>query len=278
MELNNDADRLTPRKILGDRLRLMREDAGLTLRDLKDEVGFPDSYLSRMETGKQLPSEKMAEALDRYFNTKGLFSQLLKLAHDSVVPGYGLDFLAKEPSAERIQVFASSVIPGLLQSEEYAYELLRRSLPGKSEETLRDLVSLRIDRQGIFNREKPPFYWAIIDEAALKRKIGGAKRMAEQLHHLLQALRHPHVTMQVLPFSEGAHPMLGGSLTLLTLLKGETIAYVESFDSGELVESTKKVIEHTQRFDVARSLALPEEKSTDLIRQYLEEYENEDNS
>lgn len=117
-----------------------------------------------------------------------------------------------------------------------------------------------------------------MDEAALKRPMKSATLMAAQLRHLLQVTESRHLTAQVLPFSEGAHPMLGGCLSLLTLRDSGTPAFVESFKSGETVELPKRVVELTQGFDVARSLALPEDRSLDLIRTYLGEYEDEHDS
>jgi hypothetical protein len=87
-----------------------------------------------------------------------------------------------------------------------------------------------------------------------------------------------YVSVQVLPFAQGAHPLLGGSLSLLTLRNGATIGYAESFDSGEQAESPGRVLHLTQRFDIARAKALPESESLDLIRRYLREYADDDDS
>ncbi|MCL7378746.1 helix-turn-helix transcriptional regulator [Streptomyces sp. 35G-GA-8] len=279
MELNNESDKLTPRLRLGKRVRRLRERKGLSIRQLSEQVGgYSHSYLGRVELGDQLPSEALVKSLDKFFDTDGVLADMLEMAHDSSIPDYGRVVVTKEVEAERIQVFTSSLIPGLLQTEEYARELFRTSLPGSSEGRVNDLVAVRMGRKGIFDRAEPLLYWAIIDEAALKRPMKGAKLMSRQLNHLLKAAERFHSTIQVLPFSEGAHPMLGGCLTLLTLRDGGMMAFVESFKSGETVELPKRLIELTQCFDVARSLALPEDKSLNLIRRYLREYENEDDS
>jgi transcriptional regulator with XRE-family HTH domain len=277
MELDNEESRLSPRERLGRRLRRLREGKGLSLRKLSDLVGgYPHSYLGRVELGQQLPSEALITALEEFYGTDGMLMELLELAHDSTVADYSQEIIAKQREAARIQVFTSSLIPGLLQTEEYARALFRRSLPNATEDRLSELVTTRIRRQRILDGPEAPLYWAIIDETALRRTVGGPKRMVTQIHHLLRAVKRPNVTAQVLPFSEGAHPMMGGGLTLLTLRNGGTMAFVESFKSGEKVTLPKRVVELTQLFDVARSLALPEEKSLDLIRAYLREYEHED--
>ncbi|MFJ8489535.1 DUF5753 domain-containing protein [Streptomyces sp. NPDC094038] len=279
MELNSEDAKLTPRVRLGRRLRRLRERKGLSLRQLSERVGgYSHSYLGRVELGEQLPSEGLVNTLDEFFDTDGVLAELLELAHDTLIPDYSKKAVNKEPEAERIQVFTSSLIPGLLQTPEYAQAAFRRSLLAESEEQISERVAVRVKRQRILERKEPPYYWVIIDESALKRPIGGMHCMSAQIRHLLRLSDRPRVTMQVLPFDRGAHPMLGGSLTLHTLPDGATIAVVESFDSGEPVEVPRRVLELTQRFDMARSLALTDDESIDLIRKYLKEYEVEDTS
>ncbi|MEU4683332.1 DUF5753 domain-containing protein [Streptomyces xinghaiensis] len=276
MELNNESEQLTPRVRLGRRLRRMRERKELSLRQLSEQVGgYSHSYLGRVELGEQLPSEALVNSLDGYFDTDGVLGDLLEIAHASVIADYSRTVVSKEPEAERIQVFTSSLVPGLLQTEEYARELFRRSLPGESEENRNARVTVRLRRQRILHQETPPYYWSIMDEAAIRRPVGDAGRMSAQLRHLLNMAHRPRITVQILPFAEGAHPMLGGGLTLMTLKEGRTIALVESFDSGEAVESPRRVVDLTGRFDLARSLALAEDASIDLISDYLKEYEDD---
>ncbi|WP_327325605.1 helix-turn-helix transcriptional regulator [Streptomyces sp. NBC_01210] len=283
MELTNeDDDRPTPRTVLGRRLRRQREKAELSQRALADRVGYPHTYISRVERGEQLPSLALADDLDTFFTSDftsdGLFTDLLAVAQDSSIADYSRTVVSREAKAGRIQVFSSSLVPGLLQTEEYAYALIRESLPGESEEVVDERVAARMRRKSVFDKEEKPFYWAILDEAALKRPIGGVKCMSHQIHHLLEAVRNPHLSIQVLPFAQGEHPMLGGTLILLTLGTGATIGYVESFATGEQVESPRRVLELTQRFDVARSKALPKSESLDLMHSHLKEYENDDDS
>jgi transcriptional regulator with XRE-family HTH domain len=278
MELHDDEGKATPRTMLGRRLRRLREGAGLSLRALAEQVGYPHTYISRVERGEQLPSLALAAALDTHFGTDGLFADLLEMAQDASIPDYGRMILGSEEKATRIQIFTSSLIPGLLQTEEYARALFRASLPGESEEKLSERVETRMRRKRVLSKDNPPFYWAIMDEAALKRPIGGSKCMRDQIAYMLEVSASSHITTQVLPFTQGEHPMLGGSLSLLTRQNGTTIGYVESFASGEPVESQPRIVELTQRFDVARSMALPEQESLDLIHAYLREHEDDDDS
>ncbi|MGW2256792.1 DUF5753 domain-containing protein [Streptomyces sp. NPDC001780] len=279
MELNNEGGKLTPRVRLAMRLRRLRERKGLSLRQLSERVGgYSHSYLGRVELGSQLPSEALVNMLDDFFDTDGVLAELLEMAHDSVIADYSRKIVNKEPEAERIQVFTSSLVPGLLQTPSYAHALFRRSLPDESEEEVHDRVTVRMRRQRIFHGEDPPYYWAIMDEAALRRPVGGAACMVEQLERLLRAADRPRTTVQVLPFARGAHPMLGGGLTLMTLKDGATVALVESFDSGEGADSPKRVVQLTDRFDLARSMALTDDESIELVRRYLKGYEDDDDS
>ncbi|MFE9294746.1 DUF5753 domain-containing protein [Streptomyces niveus] len=276
MELNSESGKVTPRVRLGKRLRRLRERKGLSLRQLSEQVGgYSHSYLGRVELGEQLPSEALVDSLDEFFDTDGVLGELLELAHESVISDYSRTFVSKESLAERIQVFTSSHVPGLLQTEDYARELFRKALPGESEGKLSERVAARIRRQRIFEREVALPYWAIMDEAALKRPLRDSQCMVEQLGHIAQFAMRPRIVIQVIPFAKGGHPMLGGSLTLMTLKEGGTMALVESFDSGVAVESTRRVVELTERFDLARSLALTGDDSLDLVRRYLKGYEDE---
>lgn len=280
MEVNpvDENGRTTPRVMLQRRLRRSRERAGLSVRALAEKVDYPYGYLSRVENGKQLPSDALAEALDTFFDTDGLYGELLEMSRANLIADYSRSVVAREPEALRIQVFTSSIVPGLLQVEGYARSLFRESLPGESPEALDERVQVRMSRQRVLQREVPPYYWAVLDEAALRRSVGGRACMREQLAHILKAAESLRTTVQVIPFEQGAHSMLGGSLTLHTFADGGTIALVESFANGEPVEAPSRLIELTQLFDVAHAKALPEAESLALVHRYLEEYEDEDDS
>ncbi|WP_234315725.1 Scr1 family TA system antitoxin-like transcriptional regulator [Streptomyces albus] len=169
MELNSEDAKLTPRVRLGRRLRRLRERRGLSLRQLSELVGgYSHSYLGRVELGEQLPSEALVKTLDEFFDTDGVLAELLELAHDTLIPDYSRKAIDKEPEAERIQVFNSSLIPGLLQTPEYARAAFRRSLLGESEDQISERVAFRVKRQRILERKEPPYYWGIMDEAALR--------------------------------------------------------------------------------------------------------------
>ncbi|MFI1863397.1 helix-turn-helix domain-containing protein [Streptomyces jumonjinensis] len=279
VELNNeDPGKPTPRTVLGRRLQRLRTEGELSQRGLAERVKYPHTYLSRVERGEQLPSEGLAEALDAYFGTLGLFAELLELAQHSTIPDYGQKIVEKEEKAARIQVFGSSVVPGLLQTEDYARALIRITLPGVSVEEIEERVATRMRRKRVFEKPGRPPYWAIMDEAVVKRVVGGSSCMVGQIGHIVKSAEALDISVQVLPFNQGEHSLMGGSLSLLTFENGTTIGYAESFASGELVETPRRLLELTQRFDVARSMARPEGESLDLLRSYLKGYEDDHDS
>ncbi|MEO3753239.1 helix-turn-helix transcriptional regulator [Streptomyces sp. B6B3] len=271
MELNPDDERMTPREVLARHLRRLREGAGLSLRGLGEELRYQHTYFGRIENGGQLPSEALAKAIDDYFGTGGLFADLLKADRDAKIPDYG-KVLRKEKEAVRIHSFNSTVIPGLLQIEEYARELTRNGQAWDTEEQIERWVADRMRRKRLFEREVPPQYLVVVDEAVLARPVGGSRIMCKQLEHVLAAVESVYNTVQVVPFAEGDHGMAGGTVTLLTLADGTMIGHVEGPMTGEPVMAPDRVIKLSRKFDRVRSKALSEERSRLLILRYLKEY------
>ncbi|MBW1600664.1 helix-turn-helix domain-containing protein [Streptomyces sp. JJ66] len=281
MELEPEENEGTasPAGMLAARAKRARLQAGLSLRGLAEKLGYPHTYLSRVESGEQLPSVTLAEAMDDFYGMDGLIRDLLALAVAlaAETPKWGHKVLEAEKRAARIQTFNSSVVPGLLQIESYTSALYTETMPGKDAENIALQVAKRAHRRAVLDSAKPPLYWAIMDESALRRPVGGPAVIAEQIRHILQVIESKSgVQVQVLPFASGVHPLLGGSLSLLTLQDGASFAYVESFASGVSLETPADVVELATLMDVARSKALDSEESVTVFREYLKEYENDD--
>ncbi|GAA4685710.1 helix-turn-helix domain-containing protein [Streptomyces youssoufiensis] len=274
MELHEDDHKTTPRALIGRQLRRRRTAGNLSQRALADAIGYPGSYISRVERDEQLPSEALARALDEHFGTLGLFADLRSMAEEALVAAYSQDFIDQESRAARIEVFTSSVIPGLLQTEHYARELITSGSPANIAAEIELRVQSRLNRQKMFERDTPPFFWAIFDEAALRRPVTSRSAMADQLRHLLRYASEVYTEVQVLPFGCGLHPFLGGSVTLLTMKDGSRkTSLVESFGTGLVIDTPRDLIDLEQRFDKARAQALSQTDSLALIRTYLKEYE-----
>ncbi|MGW3931106.1 helix-turn-helix domain-containing protein [Streptomyces microflavus] len=268
----------SPAAMLALRAKKARAQSGLAIREVATTLGYHHTYLGRVETGEQIPSEQMADDMDDFYKTDGLFGDLRALAHAAAAetPKWGHKVLQAEKRAARIQTFNSSVVPGLLQVQPYTMALFTESMPGRDAENIAFQAAKRSHRRDVLNSATPPLYWAIMDEAALRRPVGGPQVMAEQIRHILHMIEASSaVHVQVLPFEEGVHPLLGGSLSLLTLRDGSQFAYVESFASGVSVESPAEVMELATLMDLAKSKALDSGKSNALFRMYLKEYEND---
>jgi transcriptional regulator with XRE-family HTH domain len=257
MDLNPDDERMTPREVLARHARRLREASGLSVRALSDRIRYGFSYLSRVENGTQPPSGALVRALDEFYGTGGLFADLRKADEDAAIRDYRA-VLRKEKDAVRVQNLNSTLIPGLLQTEEYARELMRAGQNWESEAEMEEWVADRMNRQRLFEREVPPEYWALLDEAVLARPVGGPGCMARQLGHLLRASESFYNTVQVIPFSCGAHSNAGGSALLLTMSDGTIIGHVEGTMTREPITAQGRVIKLTRKFDQARSVALSE--------------------
>ncbi|QKW50717.1 helix-turn-helix domain-containing protein [Streptomyces buecherae] len=272
MELHDDDYKMTPNALIERQLRRYRETANLSQRGLAEAIGYPASYISRVERGEQLPSQALGQALDDHFHTGGLFVDLVCMAQETLVATYSQAFIAQESRAARIEVFASSLVPGLFQTPAYARELMVTGLPAALMTEVEHRVQIRMDRQKLFEREPPPHVWAVMDEAALKRPTADRTTMADQLRQLIRRTEEAHTQVQVVPFGQAFHPFLGGSLTLLTMPEGRKTCLVESFAAGTLIDTPRDLIDLEQRFDVVRSQALSPTDSVQLVRSYLEAY------
>jgi transcriptional regulator with XRE-family HTH domain len=265
-------DEMTLKLAIGHLVGQMRANAGLSVRELANQIGYDFSYIAKIEIG-ELASDPVMEKIDELFHMGGSLMDLVYVARKGKVQDYGTKAAEREAKADRIQVSHSSSVPSLLQTERYALMQMRLEHPKAPDDFLMPAVNDRMARQAVFQREEPPLYWAIMDEAALRRPIGGKAVMAEQIAHILKVAECPDVTLQVVPFECGGYWTLGGSITLLRSPNNTTCAYVESYGSGEMVSSSKKVVRLEQKFDLTRRLALTEDRSLELMRKYLEEYE-----
>lgn len=252
---------------LRSRLQGLREGRDLTFRDLAARVGYSFGYLAAIEGGTKAPTEGVVRALDRFYDTDGALMELYRVGDALLIAQSSRAFVRREQGAARIRVFASSLIPGLLQTADYARELIRIGLPGVTPAQVEAYTAARITRQEMLTTEGP-YVSAVLDEAAVARMPTGSAREG-QLRHLLALGQHPRVSVRLLPFGAGLHPMLGGCLTLLDDRTGQVHGQVESFDAGVTLESGDDLIRSSLRFDSALAMSLTEAESAEMISVYL---------
>ncbi|MFF0447013.1 Scr1 family TA system antitoxin-like transcriptional regulator [Streptomyces sp. NPDC004609] len=264
---------LTPdrsaRDLFGSEMRRLRTAAGMSLERLADVLKYSKSSLARFETAESMIPPDLPAKLDAAFGTD-LFEKLYSLARKEIHPDQYRRRMELEARARVIAEYLGHVVPGLLQTEDYARALFRAHMPEASPDTIQDLVTARLSRQDLLRGARPPHYSAILDEAVLRRPVGGPAVMRAQLAALLPLVDSPTTMIQVLPFEHGEHSLLGGTLTLLTLENRSAVAYEESIATGTLFEDPEKVGARERAYELMRASALSPRETTALIRSTME--------
>ncbi|MFJ9396707.1 helix-turn-helix transcriptional regulator [Streptomyces californicus] len=266
----SESGETSARQMLHETFRKLREQRGLTLDDLHDETTYDRSYLHKLLHGTRLGSPEVWTALDGVFGTGEQLRQLWELARDDAFGSRYKRFMQLERLATVQYMYACSTIPGLLQTRAYAREVLEHGRPRDAAELQED-VEARMGRQNILDGEDAPFFRAVLDEAVFRRAAAQPAVWLEQLEALLEWQQRTNVTIEMLPFSAGLHDLMGGSLTVLWLPSGKSVAYLEGSKSGELVEDPPRVDELRLSYDVSRDRSLSPEQTTQFIEQLIKE-------
>ncbi|MFG3256012.1 Scr1 family TA system antitoxin-like transcriptional regulator [Streptomyces sp. NPDC048172] len=245
----------------GTELRIQREQAGLSQSALARRTFCTHSLVSRIESAQRIPSEEFAQRCDEALGTGGSFWRLWPVVIQHAYPDWFRPFVELEKDATEIWGFENQVVPGLLQTEEYARAMFDAgSLPNADE-----LVAARMTRQSIFEKELPPEFWAVLDENVLRRVIGGPDVMKQQLERLVEAAEDPRITLQVLPLDIGAHAGLAGAFAGLALKEGQDVLYVDGIVRGHVLADPDDVKMGRRAYDLLRADALPPKASVKMI-------------
>ncbi|MGW7298720.1 helix-turn-helix domain-containing protein [Streptomyces sp. NPDC054829] len=274
----------TRRRQLGADLRRLREATGLTLEEAGARVGISKATLSRYETKEGAVKWPAVEALCREYGASDEERQaLVELAKGAKIQGWWRSLadpipesmnlmLTLEDEVVREDHYASMYIPGLLQTRAYAEAVHRASEVQCPEREVQHMVDIRMKRQELLDRDEPPHLWCVIDEAALRRRVGGQSVMRAQLEHLLTESQRPHVTIQVLPFSSGAHAAAVGSFAVL---RGPTpeldVVYVDLIGGGLFMEKRQELDRYRLAFEYLSAQALDLESSVEIIHRISKE-------
>lgn len=257
----------SPLDYYGYELRRAREAAELTQRQLGDIINYTGSLVGQIETARKLPTPAFSERVDAALGTGGLLTRLTGLVLRSQLPAWFRQTAELEARAVEICAFQTHMVHGLLQASAYA----RAVLGALDRSNLDDRTAVRLARQRIFEKEESPVFWAILSEAALYQRIGGAATMRDQLAHLLAFEHDPRINVQVLPFSAGAHAGLQGSFNLYRFPGDPTIVYTEGYGSGHPTANPDTVVDCSLRYDHLQAAALSLRDSAELIRRVMEE-------
>lgn len=265
----------SPRALLGAELRHRREAAGLSQSDLGAPLFLSGSFIGQLESGVRRMQMDQAEKFDEILDADGFFVRNCAALKKSKYPEHFAEAAEAEARAEAIREYAPQLIPGLLQTEAYARAVFWAYRPTAIEQKIDELVTTRLERAQLLADPTVPVLWVLLDEAVLRRKVGGPLVMAEALRHIMRLARQHRIIVQVLPFSEGAHMALEGSLKLMTFPDAPPLAYLQGLGTGQLQDDPATVRQYELTYDLLVASAISPAASLALIESVAEEYDHE---
>lgn len=279
----------TRRRHLGATMRKLRARTGMTLEDAGQLVGVSKATVSRYETTEGPVKWLVIDALCREYGTSDAErNAIVALAKDSKQQGWWSSFadhipesmnlmLTLEDEAVRQDHFSCVYIPGLLQTRSYTTALQQANEMRRSAEEIERLVDIRMRRQRILSRPNPPHLWAILDESAVRRVMGSPAIMREQLEQLLTSSASGNVTLQILPFSRGAHSAALGSFVIIGGPEPSLdVVYVDLHVGSVFMEKDAELARYRLAFEYLRAQALDIEASRELISRAKEDLRNDE--
>ncbi len=268
-------------------LKRLREEKGLTREQVAERIGSSETSIFRYEKGDSRPQPGVVAAMLDVYGVAGAEREaLLEMARDARKRGWwhryrqtlkpGFDFyIGLEAAASVVRTFETQVVPGLLQTEEYARALISAVSLHVNQSEAEEKVSVRMSRQKLLSGTADQFrFIAILDEAVLRRPVGGSDTMRAQIRYLIETAARPNVAIHVLPFAAGAHPGLDGPFCLLSFPEpdGPDIVYLEQATSGLVPEDPGEVRHYTLMFGALLGKALPGAASVDFMAAMADKY------
>ncbi|MDI2125096.1 helix-turn-helix domain-containing protein [Yinghuangia seranimata] len=262
-------------RALGRMVKVLRERAGLTQRQLGERLGYSEEQISSLERGRRVPQDEFLDAVDGLLGANGMLSA----AKEDVArakakarvrhPAWFRDYARLEREAVELNYYGALALPGVLQTEGHARAVFTSRQPLLDEETVEMRVAARLARQQVLTRWPPPQTTFTIEESALQRPIGGKETHRGQLERLLQIGRLRNVELQVMPTDRDEHPSLGGPFTLLTPKGRPQVAYVEVQNISRLITEPEEVRILAARYGSIRAQALTPQESASFIANML---------
>lgn len=270
------------RRRLGLELRRLREAAGVTIDYVADRLECSASKISRIETGHTGVTPRDVRDLLEIYQVNGQeCDELVELARDARQKGWWHPYSAVltgayvglETEAKSIRAYEQQVVPGLLQTEEYARAMIRAARPDITADEVDSRVRVRMRRHSLLEQEDPVDFWVVLDEAVVSRPVGGDEVMRRQLERLVEAAELPNVTLQVLRFEAGAHAGMDGTFAILNFPKraDTDVVFAENATGGLFLEKTEELRKYHFIFDHIRAAALRPEESVAVIAKLSKE-------
>ena len=273
------------RILLGSQLRMLREVKGITREEAGYAIRASGSKISRMELGRVSFKERdVTDLLKLYGVDEDETATLVELAtqanspgwwhkYGDVLPDWFQVYVGLEEAASLIRLYEVQFVPGLLQTADYARAVVRLGQPGAAPEEIERRISLRMGRQELLTKPGGPRLWAIVDEAALRRPIGGKEVMRAQLEQLILATDEPQVTLQVMPFRSGGHAAEAGAFTIMRFPEPDLpdVVYLEQLTSALYLDKRDDVEKYTEVMERLSVESESPERSVDILSGMLEE-------
>lgn len=247
----------------------------MTQEQLAHEAHMTRSHIAHIEAGRRVPSAEDARRLDKALGTGDVLSSF-RPGSDSALADFFEAARVLEQQAVTIREFAPIYVPGILQTRSYADAVIGTWPEPRTEEERDRHVVTRLDRAKILENPLTPVVWALLDEAVLRRPVGGEGVMAEQIEHLIDLVQGRRIRVHVMPTARGAYAVLHGMMTLMWFEDQPPAAYTEGLSVGRL-HDTPAVVQHLQHaYDVALSDALPLDESLAFMTARAKEYRRHD--
>ncbi|SNR91113.1 Helix-turn-helix domain-containing protein [Streptosporangium subroseum] len=263
----------SPIAFFGYELRRYRQEAGLTQGKLAKRTGFALGTISMAETGRRRPTDDFVRRCDKALGVEGALIRIKEMMDNvaAQLPAWFRPWAEIEQAAESLRTWQPLLVPGLLQTADYARSIFNGG-PRASVESVERHVAARLDRQLILEREDPPMLWVVLDEGILNRLIGTKTIMAGQLDHLLEMAERPYVTIQILPFGACSTTGLLGGFVIAQTKGAANTAYMESAGHGQVTDRPGEIADITIRYEVIRAEALPQRASLEPITEMRERW------
>ncbi|MER7979109.1 helix-turn-helix transcriptional regulator [Streptomyces sp. NPDC095817] len=256
---------------VGRQLRLRREAVGMRAAEFGEAVGYGEDMVYKIESGKRIPRPEYLDMADEVLGAGGLLSAMKEDVKKVSYPKKVRDLAAMEAKAVEIGVYECNTLPGLLQTPDHARALIEAAQPPYSPDDVERMVAARLARQSVFEREPSPSINFVLEEAALRREVGGTMTWKQQLERLRKVGRVRHVTLQVMPTKSDTHPGLDGRIELLKFGDGAAVGRADGVFSGRPVSELKQLRILDLWFSTIRAQALPPRESLAFIEQLLGE-------
>lgn len=277
------------RRELAARLRALRRDAGRSVDEVAQHLLCSPAKISRIETAQRSASPRDVRDLCDYYGVTDAHQrdQLMELAQLAKQRAWWQGFeevnqtyqtlIGLEAEAVSVRAYESILVPGLLQTADYARAVIEAGQPDLSADSISRLVEVRQNRQAILTGNQPPSFWAILDEGVAHRLVGGSQVMAEQLRQLVRFSQLPHVTVQLVSFEAGAHAGMTTHFVVLEFAQREVedVVYIEGLTGALYLDRDEELARHRRTFDYLRATAASPAASAARLRVLAEQYERD---